>query len=65
MNALIGSGMTPEPDLQVGDIVDVPGGMYGPIRFIGPVAGKAGVFVGVELSGKYAVLGKNNGEANG
>lgn len=54
-----------EGEVDVGDVVDVPGGMYGTIKFLGPIDGKDGVFVGVELSREYAPRGKNNGDVDG
>ena len=52
-------------DLEVGDLVDVPGGMYGTIKFIGEVKGKKGTFAGVELSREWAARGKNDGDVEG
>ncbi|KAL8946504.1 MAG: hypothetical protein Q9222_007112 [Ikaeria aurantiellina] len=52
-------------DLEVGDIVDVPGGMHGTIKFIGEVKGKNGTFAGVELSREWAARGKNDGDVEG
>ena len=52
-------------DLEVGDLVDVPGSMYGIVRFIGGVQGKKGVFAGVELSKEFATRGKNDGVVDG
>lgn len=52
-------------DLEVGDLVDVPGSMHGTVRFIGSVQGKNGVFAGVELSQEFAKRGKNNGDVDG
>lgn len=52
-------------NLEVGDAVDVPGGMHGIIRFIGEVKGKKGVFAGVELSREWAARGKNDGDVDG
>ncbi|RDL36682.1 Uncharacterized protein BP5553_06034 [Venustampulla echinocandica] len=51
--------------LEVNDTVDVPGNMYGSVRFIGSVQGKKGVFAGVELSEEFAARGKNNGDVDG
>lgn len=51
--------------LDVGDEVDVPGGMHGTVKFIGNVKGKNGVFAGVELSSEYAQRGKNDGDVDG
>lgn len=52
-------------DLDIGDLVDVPGGFYGTVKFIGSVQGKSGTFAGVELSEDYAKRGKNSGDVNG
>ena len=52
-------------NLEVGDLVDVPGGMYGTIKFIGEVRGKKGTFAGVELSREWAARGKNDGDVEG
>ncbi|KAF2498391.1 hypothetical protein BU16DRAFT_455604 [Lophium mytilinum] len=52
-------------DLEVGDTVDVPGGMHGTIKFIGSVRGKKGLFAGVELSREFASRGKNDGDVDG
>lgn len=52
-------------DLVVGDVVDVPGGMHGTVKFIGEVKGKKGIFAGVELSREWAARGKNDGDVEG
>ncbi|KAE8445016.1 hypothetical protein EG329_014022 [Mollisiaceae sp. DMI_Dod_QoI] len=52
-------------DLEVGDLVDVPGSMHGTVKFIGSVQGKKGTFAGVELSEEFASRGKNNGDVDG
>lgn len=52
-------------ELEVGDIVDVPGNMYGTVKFVGSVQGKKGVFAGVELGEMFASKGKNNGDVDG
>lgn len=52
-------------DLGVGDLVDVPGGMHGTVKFIGEVKGKKGIFAGVELSREWAARGKNDGDVEG
>jgi hypothetical protein len=52
-------------EIDVGDVVDVPGGMYGLVKFIGTVHGKKGVFAGVELSKPFASRGKNGGDVDG
>ena len=54
-----------EGDLEVGDAVDVPGDMYGVVKFIGNVRGKSGRFVGVELDREFAARGKNDGDVEG
>ncbi|PSN63488.1 hypothetical protein BS50DRAFT_577235 [Corynespora cassiicola Philippines] len=71
LNALVG-GTTPTnkmggdgQDIEVGDLVDVPGGMHGVVKFVGSVRGKKGVFAGVELSKDFAVRGKNDGDVDG
>ncbi|KAK4673258.1 hypothetical protein QC763_110280 [Podospora pseudopauciseta] len=51
-------------DVQVGDVIDVPGNMTGTIRFIGPVTGRKGTFVGVELHPDFAGRGKNSGDVD-
>lgn len=46
----------------VGEKVRVEGmGMEGWLRFVGEIAGKPGVWAGVELSGGFAGKGKNDG----
>ncbi|KAJ5677496.1 uncharacterized protein N7477_003129 [Penicillium maclennaniae] len=57
--------MAPLDDVQVGDLVNVPGGMYGTVKFLGSVAGKPGRFAGIELSSEHAARGKNNGDVDG
>ena len=52
-------------DIQVGDVVNVPGGMFGTVKFLGSVAGKQGRFAGIELAPEYAGKGKNNGSVDG
>lgn len=52
-------------DIEVGDSVDVPGGMYGTVKFVGEVRGKKGVFAGVELGKEYVSRGKNDGDVEG
>lgn len=54
-----------EGDLEVGDAVNVPGDMYGVVKFIGTVRGKSGRFVGVELDREFAARGKNDGDVEG
>lgn len=52
-------------EVAIGDTVEVPGGMLGTVRFIGPVAGRKGTFAGVELHPEYAARGKNSGDVDG
>ena len=52
-------------DLDIGDTVDVPGGMHGIVKFIGEVRGKKGIFAGVELNKEWAARGKNDGDVEG
>jgi dynactin complex subunit len=52
-------------DIDVGDTVDVPGGMYGTVKFVGNVRGKKGTFAGVELAREFASRGKNDGDVEG
>ena len=54
-----------DPGIEVGDKVNVPGDMYGTVRFVGSVKGKAGTFAGVELSREFAQRGKNDGAVDG
>ncbi|KAJ2905046.1 hypothetical protein MKZ38_006439 [Zalerion maritima] len=51
--------------VTVGDAVDVPGNMHGAVRFVGSVAGRKGMFAGVELHPDYASRGKNSGDVDG
>lgn len=60
-----GGGSGRAGDVEVGDLVNTPGGMYGTVKFIGSVKGKGGVFVGVELEGELAGRGKNDGAVDG
>ncbi|KAF3198228.1 hypothetical protein TWF106_004738 [Orbilia oligospora] len=60
-----GYGGDSDGGLEIGDKVNVPGGMYGVVKFVGTVKGKPGVFVGVELEGPHAVNGKNDGTVEG
>ncbi|PYH46622.1 CAP-Gly domain containing linker protein BIK1 [Aspergillus saccharolyticus JOP 1030-1] len=57
--------MAPLDDVQVGDLVNVPGGMYGTVKYLGSVAGKPGKFAGIELASEHARRGKNNGDVEG
>lgn len=40
-------------------------GMEGTMRFMGEIEGKPGLWAGVELSGGFSGLGKNDGSVNG
>ncbi|KAI7529101.1 hypothetical protein KC343_g20427, partial [Hortaea werneckii] len=60
-SAMAGGG----DELDVGDGVNVPGDMYGTVKFIGSVRGKNGTFVGVELDRAFAAKGKNDGDVDG
>ncbi|KAL1990245.1 hypothetical protein VTN49DRAFT_6084 [Thermomyces lanuginosus] len=57
--------MAPSDEIRVGDQVNVPGGMYGVVRYLGPVEGKPGRFAGIELAPEHAARGKNNGDVDG
>ncbi|KAL6239351.1 hypothetical protein BDW75DRAFT_138425 [Aspergillus navahoensis] len=57
--------MAPLDEIQVGDVVNVPGGMYGTVRFVGVVTGKPGRFAGIELAPEHAKRGKNSGDVDG
>ncbi|KAI1356528.1 hypothetical protein F5Y01DRAFT_309937 [Xylaria sp. FL0043] len=60
-----GKGAGPVDDFAVGEQVEVPGNMVGTVRFVGSVAGRKGVFAGVELRSEYAMRGKNSGDVDG
>ncbi|KAI8632064.1 hypothetical protein F5Y19DRAFT_384649 [Xylariaceae sp. FL1651] len=60
-----GKGAGPSDDFSIGDQVDVSGNMVGTVRFLGSVAGRKGIFAGVELHSEYALRGKNSGEVDG
>ncbi|KAI9878265.1 MAG: hypothetical protein M1830_001444 [Pleopsidium flavum] len=64
MNRILSDG-TGDRDIDVGDLVDVPGGMHGTVKFVGNVRGKKGTFAGVELSKEWAPRGKNDGDVDG
>lgn len=51
--------------LDVGNVVEVPGGMMGTVRYIGSVKGKNGMFAGVELTEEWSARGKNDGDVDG
>ncbi|KAJ5085692.1 hypothetical protein N7532_010463 [Penicillium argentinense] len=57
--------MAPSDDVKVGDLVNVPGGMYGTVKYLGAVAGKPGRFAGIELGSEHAARGKNSGDVDG
>jgi CAP-Gly domain/CLIP1 zinc knuckle len=52
-------------ELRVGETVDVPGDMYGTVKFVGEVAGKKGKFAGVQLAAEFTGRGKNSGDVDG
>jgi len=54
-----------DQDVEVGELVDVPGNMHGTVKFVGSVYGKKGTFAGVELSEEFADRGKNSGDVEG
>lgn len=64
-NRTISNDKFANQNLEVGDMVDVPGMMHGTIKFIGEVQGKKGHFAGVELSKEFAAKGKNDGDVDG
>ena len=64
MNRVLNDGIG-DRDIDVGDLVNVPGGMHGTVKFVGSVRGKKGVFAGVELSKEWAARGKNDGDVDG
>lgn len=57
--------MAAPDDIQVGDLVNVPGAMYGTVRYLGTVSGKPGKFAGIELAAEHAKRGKNSGDVDG
>ena len=61
----VSGDMVGNANVEVGDTVDVPGAMYGVVKFMGEVRGKKGVFAGVELSKEFAARGKNDGDVEG
>ncbi|THW30810.1 hypothetical protein D6C77_01168 [Aureobasidium pullulans] len=73
LNALTGnttsspglSSTMADSSVALGDMVNVPGDMYGTVKFVGPVRGKQGKFIGVELAGEFAARGKNDGDVDG
>lgn len=57
--------MAPPDEVQVGDLVNVPGGMHGTVKYLGTVNGKPGKFAGIELASEHARRGKNSGDVEG
>ena len=57
--------MAPADEIRVGDLVNVPGNMYGTVRYLGNVDGKPGRFAGIELAAEHASKGKNSGDVDG
>ncbi|MCJ1463678.1 hypothetical protein MMC07_002286 [Pseudocyphellaria aurata] len=64
-NRIVNGDKVGNSNLEVGDPVDVPGGMHGVVKFIGEVKGKKGIFAGVELNREWAARGKNDGDVEG
>lgn len=64
MNRVLNDGAG-DREIDVGDSVNVPGGMHGTVKYVGSVKGKKGVFAGVELSKEWAPRGKNDGDVEG
>lgn len=59
-------GKSTSRTFDIGDNVRIESlGYEGTLRYIGEIAGKAGVWAGVELRGGFAGKGKNNGTVNG
>jgi hypothetical protein len=54
-----------DSSVALGDMVNVPGDMYGTVKFVGSVRGKQGNFIGVELAREFAARGKNDGDVDG
>ncbi|KAJ9142046.1 Tip elongation protein 1 [Pleurostoma richardsiae] len=59
------AGAAGDDGLAIGDTVEVPGNIYGTVRFVGSVPGRKGTFAGVELHSEFASRGKNSGEVDG
>jgi hypothetical protein len=64
-NVTVKDVQQPLVDFQVGDTVEVPGGVDGVLMYLGEVKGKDGLFAGVELSEKWASKGRHDGSAGG
>lgn len=52
-------------EASVGDLVEVPGGWHGNVMYVGPVNGRSGTFLGVDLIELDADKGRHNGTYNG
>lgn len=51
---------------EIGDNVRIESlGFEGTLKYIGEIDGKSGLWAGVELSGGFSGMGKNNGSVNG
>ena len=53
------------PDATIGDSVEVPGGWHGTVMYVGPVEGREGTFLGIDLIDLDADKGRNNGSYKG
>lgn len=49
----------------IGDLVEVPGGWHGTVMYVGPVHGRNGLFLGVDLIALDADKGRHDGTYNG
>ncbi len=56
---------SPSSPLALGSVVSTSKGIRGIIKYRGPVKGKKGEYVGLELIGNSIQKGKNNGSING
>lgn len=55
-------GLQKQKEFKVNDGVRIESlGFEGKLRYVGEISGKSGLWAGVELSGGFAGLGKNNG----
>lgn len=50
---------------SMGDLVEVPGNLVGVVKYLGPVEGRQGNFLGVDLNHQDAAKGRNNGTHDG
>lgn len=57
--------MDPFGDAIIGDLVEVPGGWHGTVMYVGPVSGRTGAFLGVDLIALDADKGRHDGTYNG